>query len=122
MKDAAKAFSSETDAQVLNIDCSAELHIKRLDNQRPNPTVTYRIETNLLKQISNILFHTQQRQQSQVDDEVCRNSWMMVAMVIDRLLLLIFTLLTTVISLVLLLNHPTYSYKHVDQPLESLDW
>ena len=87
MKDARKTFSTATEAQALDLDCSAELHIKRVDDHRPNATVTYRIETHLLKQISNILFHTQQRQQSLVDDEDCRNSWMMVAMVIDRLLL-----------------------------------
>ena len=62
-----------------------------------------------------------QRQQSRADDQECRNSWRKVALVIDRLLLLVFTLLTIIVSLVLLLNHPRYGYSHVNQPLDTLD-
>ena len=79
-----------------------------------------RVEIKLLKQISNNLSHIQQRQLSQADNQECRNDWMMVAMVIDRLLLLIFTLLSIVVCLILLLNRPTYDYSHVDQPLDTM--
>ena len=98
----------ETDLHGLNFDCSTELHITRLDEHTPNSKMTYRIETILLTQIKDILFHTQKRQLSKADEQDCRNSWLVVAMVIDRLLLLVFTLLTIVISLVLLLYHPAY--------------
>ena len=121
MKYAKNGTSSETNVR-LDLDCSTELNITHLDDHKPNTTLTYRIETNLLKQIRDILVHTQKSQQSQVDDQECRNSWMMVAMVLDRFLLLVFTLLTIVVSLVLLLNHPTYGYSHLSQPLDTTDW
>ena len=116
MKYARNGTSSETNAR-LDLDCSTELHITQLDDHEPNTTLTYRIKTNLLKQIGDILVHTQKSQQSQADDQECRNSWMMVAMVLDRFLLLVFTLLTIVVSLVLLLNHPTYGYSHNNSDL-----
>ena len=77
----------------------------------------FRIQ-HVLGQISDTLIQTQQRHESQADAEECRNNWMMVAMVIDRFLLLLFTLLTVIVSAVLLLNHPTFAYSHVDQPLD----
>ena len=121
-KDTRETTSNGTDIHVLDLDCLTELHITRLSEQRLPSTVTYRVETKLLKQIQDILFSSQQRQQSQADEEYCRNSWMMVAMVIDRLLLLVFTLLTIVTSSVLLLNRPTYGYIDTSQQLDNLDW
>ena len=114
--------SSQIDVQGLDIDCSTELHITRLDGHKPPSTMTYRVETKLLKQVNEILFISQQNRQSQADEEEYCKSWMMVAMVIDRFLLCVFTLLTIIVSLVLLLNHPTYGYNHVSQPLDTLDW
>ena len=107
--------------RVQDLDFSTELHITRLDEHKPPFTVTYRVENNLLKHVHEILSCSQRHEQSRADDEECRNSWMMVAMVIDRLLLLVFTLLTIVVSSVLLLNHPTYGYKHGNQPLDTLE-
>ena len=115
---------TETPVQGINFYGSTDLHITQLDDHKPPSIETYPVETNSLKQIRDMLFRiqhllkqisdtsilTQQRHQSQADDEECRNSWMMVAMVIDRLLLLLFTLLTVIVSAVLLLNHPTYAY------------
>ena len=124
---------SETGLKALDLNGSTDVHITQLDDDKPTAHVTYRVETNLLKQISDTIFHirrsmrqicdilleTQQRQMSQADVEEYRSSWMMVAMVIDRLLLLVFTLLTIIVSIVLLLNHPTYAYKHANQPLDN---
>ena len=112
------------------------MHFAQLNDPEPAANVAYAVETNSLKQIKDILIHiqlllnqicdtssqTQQRHQWQLNDEECRSSWMMVAMVIDRLLLMVFTLLTIIVSIVLLLNHPTYAYKHVSQPLDYFDW
>ena len=109
------------DMRVPDLDFSTELHITRLDEHKPPFTVTYRVENNLLKHVHDILSCSQRHEQSRADDEECRNSWMMVAMVIDRILLLVFTLLTIVVSSVLLLNHPTYGYKHENQPLDTLE-
>ena len=117
-----QSTSSETNVHVLDIDCSTELHITPLDGHKPPSKMAYRVETKLLKQVNDILFSSQQNQQSQADEEVCCNNWMMVAMVIDRFFLCVFTLLTIIVSLVLLLNHPTYGYNHVSQPLDTLDW
>ena len=127
-----KSAWTETPVQRINFYGSTDLHITQLDDHKPPSIETYPVETNSLKQIRDMLFRiqhllkqisdtsilTQQRHHSQADDEECRNSWMMVAMVIDRLLLLLFTLLTVIVSAVLLLNHPTYAYNHVDQPLD----
>ena len=126
---------SETAVQTPDFNFSTDVHITQLDDDKPSATVTYRVETNSLKhiretvfqiqlsleQIYDVLFQTQQQQMSQADVEECRSSWMMVAMVIDRLLLVVFTLLTIIVSIVLLLNHPTYAYKHVNHPLGTLE-
>ena len=96
--------------QELNFDGSTNLHITQLDEYTHASIGTYPEETNSLKQITGMLFYiqqllkqisdaliqTQQRQMLQADDE-CRNSWMLVVMVIDRLLLLLFTLLTIIV-------------------------
>ena len=133
--DVGKSTSPETSVQALDLDCSTDGYITQLDDDKPTASVTYRVETNLLKQIRDTVFHvqlslkhisdalfqTKQRQMPQANIEESRNSWLMVAMVIDRLLLLIFTLLTIIVSIVLLLNHPTYAYKHVNQPLDTLE-
>ena len=121
-KDTRETTPNGIDTHVLDLDCLTELYITRLNDQRSPSTVTYCVETKLLKQVHDILFSSQQRQQSQADEEYCRNSWMMVAMVIDRLLLLVFTLLTIVTSSVLLLNRPTYGYIDTSQQLDTLDW
>ena len=105
----------------LDSDCLTELNITRLNDRTPPSTVTYRVETKLLKHVHDILSSSQKREQLQADEEDCRNSWMMVAMVIDRFLLLVFTLLAIVTSSVLLLNHPTYS-DEVSQILDTLGW
>ena len=131
--DVGKPAMSETGVKVLDLNGSTDVHITQLDDDKPTATVAYRVESNLLKQIRDTVFQiqllmrqicdtlleTQQRQMSQADVEECRSSWMMVAMVIDRLLLLVFTLLTIIVSIVLLLNHPTYAYKHANQPLDN---
>ena len=132
-RDAGKSALVATDVQVLDSETSTDMHFAaQLNDPEPAANVAYAVETNSLKQIKDILIHiqlllkqicdtssqTQQRHQSQANDEECRNSWMMVAMVIDRLLLILFTLLTIIVSIVLLLNHPTYAYKHVSQPLD----
>ncbi len=49
-------------------------------------------------------------------DKRCSTDWKLVAMVLDRFLLIVFTLLTVGVSLGLLLNHPAYS-----MDAESLD-
>ena len=41
-------------------------------------------------------------------EEQCRRDWMLVAMVLDRFLLLLFIFLTIVVSAVILSSHPTY--------------
>ena len=117
-----QSTSVETDVHVLDKECSTELHITRLEGHKPPSTMTYWIETKLLKQVNDILFSSQQNRQWQTEEEECCNCWMMVTMVIDRFLLCVFTLLTIIVSLVLLLNHPTYGYNHVSQPLDTLDW
>ena len=131
-KDARNSDYTESTIQELDFDGSTNFHIKPLDDHKSNSADTYSVESNSLKQIrdmlfyiqhvvkqiSDTLFQSQQRQLSQADDEECRNSWMLVALVIDRLLLLLFTLLTVFVYLVLLLNRPTYAYKHVNQPLD----
>ena len=131
-KDAGNSAYTESTIQELDFDGSTNLHIKQLDDHKSDSTDTYSVESNSLKQIRDMLFYIQhvlkqmsdtlfqfqQRQLSQADDEECRNSWMLVAMVIDRLLLLLFTLLTVFVYLVLLLNRPTYGYRHVNQPLD----
>ena len=125
--------NSETDIPGLDLD-------RYIDNtqfyvDKPTTSETHRVETTSRKQIRDILFHmqqslkqicatlfeTQQRQMSQEDADECRHSWMMVAMVIDRLMFLIFTLLTITVSIALLLNHPTYDYDHTNQPLDTMD-
>ena len=127
-----KSDRPDTGEHELDLYCSTDVHITQLDGDKPTASVTYRVETNSLKQITDTVFQMQislkqisdallQWQMSRADDEECRNSWMMVAMVIDRLLLLVFTLLTIIVSIVLLLNHPTYAYEHVYQPLDTLD-
>ena len=103
----------------LDSDCLTELNITRLNDRAPPSTVTYRVETRLLKHVHDILSSSQKREQLQADEEDCRNSWMMV---IDRLLLLVFTLLAIVTSSVLLLKHPTYSDGQVSQILDTLGW
>ena len=131
-KDARNSDYTESTIQELDFDGSTNFHIKPLDDHKSDSADTYSVESNSLKQIrdmlfyiqhvvkqiSDTLFQSQQRQLSQADDEECRNSWMLVALVIDRLLLLLFTLLTVFVYLVLLLNRPTYAYKHVNQPLD----
>ena len=131
-KDARNSGYTESTIQELDFDGSKNFHIKPLDDNKSESADTYAVESNSLKQIrdmlfyiqhvvkqiSDTLFQSQQRQLSQADDEECRNSWMLVALVIDRLLLLLFTLLTVFVYLVLLLNRPTYPYKHVNQPLD----
>ena len=123
----------ERDAYALDFNCSTDVHITQLDGDKSTASATYRVETSSLKQIMDTVFQMQislkqiseailQRQMTRTDDEECRNSWMMVAMVIDRLLLLVFTLLTIIVSIVLLLNHPTYTYEHIYQPLDTLDY
>ena len=42
------------------------------------------------------------------EHEQCKTDWMLVAMVLDRLLLIIFIILTVALSLGILLNHPTH--------------
>ena len=42
-------------------------------------------------------------------EEGCNTDWMLVAMVLDRFLLIVFTTLTIFVSLVILLNHPAYN-------------
>ena len=131
-KDASNSAYTESTMQELDFDGSTNFHIKPLDDHKFDSVDTYAVESNSLKQIrdmlfyiqhvvkqiSDTLFQSQQRQLSQADDEECRNSWMLVALVIDRLLLLLFTLLIVFVCLVLLLNRPTYAYRHVNQPLD----
>ena len=131
-KEVGKSDRPETYAYALDFNYSTDVHITQLDGDKPTASATYQVETNSLKQIMDTVFQMQislkqiseailQRQMTRTDDEKCRNSWMMVATVIDRLLLLVFTLLTIIVSIVLLLNHPTYAYEHVYQPLDTLD-
>ena len=126
-------INSETDKHGLDLDLSTA--ITQLDDDKSTTSETSGVETTSLMQIRDMVFHmqlslkqicatlfeTRQQQMSQEDAEECRHSWMMVAMVIDRLMFLIFTLLTIIVSLVLLLNHPTYEYDHVNQPLDTMD-
>ena len=49
-----------------------------------------------------------QRENSKAEDG-CRTDWMLVAMVLDRFLLIVFTVLTIFVSLGILLNHPAYN-------------
>ena len=119
-KDTGHFDGNKTDVHVLDLEYSTDLHQNQLVEKKTQVAVSDRVEIKLLKQISNNLSHIQQRQLSQADNQECRNDWMMVAMVIDRLLLLIFTLLSIVVCLILLLNRPTYDYSHVDQPLDTM--
>ena len=114
--------STGTDMHFPDLDCPTDLIITRLNDHKPPSTVTYRVETKLLRHVHDILSSSQKREQSQANEEDCRNSWIMVAMVIDRLLLLVFTLLAIVTSSVLLLNHPTYGDGQVSQILDTLGW
>ena len=142
-RDMWNSASTETDTQI----DEDEMAKWQMDDVEPNSSVTwqlddkptdsvvYEIGTNSLKQIRDMishmqaplkqicdtLFQTQQRQLSQDDADECRHSWVMVAMVLDRLLFVTFLLLTIIVSTVLLLNHPMYAYEHVDRPLDSMD-
>ena len=131
-KEVGKSDRPDTGEHALDLYFSTDVHITQLDGDKPTASVTYRVETNSLKQVMDTVFQMQislkqisetllQWQMSRADDEECRNSWMMVAMVIDRLFLLLFTLLTIIVSIVLLLNHPTFAYGHVYQPLDTLN-
>ena len=124
---------TETDLRGLNLDCLTDFHITQLGGHKRTGSVTYQAENNSLEQMRDVLFHikrlltqisgtlsqTRQAQLSQADNEECRKSWMMVAMVIDRFLLVLFSLLTIIVSTVLLLNHPSYHYSHANEELES---
>ena len=50
----------------------------------------------------------QKTQESHKTEEGCKTDWMLVAMVLDRFMLIVFTILTTCVSLGILINHPAY--------------
>ena len=56
------------------------------------------------------------RHRDKVEEDGCRTDWMLVAIVLDRLFLIIFVVLSVIIALTLLLNYPHYD----DFKLESV--
>ena len=89
-----------------------DLSKPELETKKPDETA------GALNQICDILKQFQDRQEKQVDDDGCRTNWMLVAMVVDRFLLLVFILLTVVVSCAILMNRPKYSYDVVTEPLD----
>ena len=126
---------TKTDLQGLDLHCLTDLYKTQLGDHKLAASVTLGAEANSMKHIRDLLSHiqlllkqmnytllqNQQRKLSQADNEECRKSWMMVAMVIDRFLLVLFSLLTITISTVLLLNHPLYPYSHIDQAQDTTE-
>ena len=62
-----------------------------------------------LNQICDILQQFQKHQEEQVDDDGCRTNWMLVAMVVDRFLLVVYILLTVIVTSAILMSRPRYS-------------
>ena len=104
---------------VTDVDCSkTELEMEKAQpvpvSERPVKTG----DTAVLNEICEILKQFQQRQEEQDDSKGCRTNWVLVAMVIDRFLLVVFILLTVIVTCVIILNRPHYSYDFVTKPLD----
>ena len=55
-----------------------------------------------------MLLTVQRDREEKKDVATNRTEWQLVALVLDRAFLIVFVVLTVVVSLCILLNHPTY--------------
>ena len=62
----------------------------------------------LLSDIKDLLLTVQRDREEKKDVATNRTEWQLVALVLDRAFLIVFVVLTVVVSLCILLNHPTY--------------
>ena len=62
----------------------------------------------LLSDIKNMLLTVQRDREEKKAVSTNRTEWHLVALVLDRAFLIVFVVLTVVVSLCILLNHPTY--------------
>ena len=62
----------------------------------------------LLSDIKDMLLSVQKDREEKKDVATNRTEWQLVALVLDRAFLIVFVVLTVVVSLCILLNHPTY--------------
>ena len=69
----------------------------------------------LLNDIKDMLLTVQRDREEKKDVATNRTEWQLVALVLDRAFLIVFVVLTIVVSLCILLNHPTY--KPSDWPI-----
>ena len=72
----------------------------------PELSVTPTTSEILLQEIVNLLRESHLHKLKEYDEENRRSDWMVVAMVIDRFLLILFSILTIVVTLALLINTP----------------
>ena len=70
----------------------------------------------LLSEIKNILLTVQKEREDNKNAARNRTEWQLVALVLDRAFLILFVVLTIVVSLTILLNHPSYDAK--DWPIK----
>ena len=62
----------------------------------------------LLSDIKDMLLTVQKDREEKKDVATNRTEWQLVALVLDRAFQIVFVVLTVVVSLCILLNHPTY--------------
>ena len=71
---------------------------------------TAKSETNqLLHQMLTIMKETQALKKSKEEEEVTKSDWILVAMVIDRFMLITFFCITAILIPIILTNYPSYS-------------
>lgn len=80
-------------------------------NTEPNNDTSSTItphETTTLREIRDILLKFQMENKQREELGACEHSWKMVALVLDRLFLIIFIIINIAMSLCILLNYPSY--------------
>ena len=86
---------------------------KQNEVQETQMEETTKSETNrLLRQMLGVMKETQTMKRSKEEGSVTQSDWMLVAMVIDRLLLIIFVCITIIWIPIILTNYPAYSDEH----------
>ncbi len=63
----------------------------------------------LLLNIYQVMLSFKDNKTQKADNDRCCSEWMLIATVLDRLLLITFTIITIVISATILTNHPEYN-------------
>ena len=109
-KDQESAEENDFKEQVLNISDEIKIspgtiQIVPLNNDK---TVGGKGETHALDEICSILAEFKRQHLAKVGVDALRANWMLVAVVVDRFLLLLFVLLTIIASCAILLNRPSY--------------